>query len=109
MTITLKNHCYLWLRVTTSAAAAASNASPTTPFDLKLAYTGRPPRVANANETCFWVYDSEFDGVQKGNARIDYSPIIGSREDAIDWLKTPPGAAWISQAETYELISLATI
>ena len=108
MTKALKNYYYLWVRVTTSAAAAAGNAIPTTSSTADARFTGRPPRAANAAGTFFWVFDGDFDGVQKGIARIDYSPVIGDRTDAIKWLTTKEGAAWISQAETYELLSFAT-
>jgi hypothetical protein len=67
----------------------------------------RPPGVyGGATMAGWWQLDGMFQGVSGANLKVDYAPVPGARNVAIDWIGSALGVKWLEGATTYFLISL---
>lgn len=63
-----------------------------------------PPRVYGGSVLAgWWGIDEEFDGVRGSGTRVSMLPLTGTRAEAIAWLDSGEGRAWVAGSVTYFL------
>jgi len=74
------------------------------PHGIRFFSGGRPPGLyAGAVLAGWWNLDHDYDGVKSSRMRTDFHPIVGNREEAIEWLTCDEGKKWLADAMTYFL------
>jgi hypothetical protein len=63
----------------------------------------RPPnwQLAGYAMLGWWGIDSDFAGVGGSGAKVELRPVLGTRDDALNWLESGEGIAWLGQPSSY--------
>lgn len=95
---------YLWIKVFDKSTKDSGGLDPELD-GIVMRLGSRPPRAANVEQTCWWIFDDQYDGIESSTLTLGYSPKRGTRSEAIAWLESGDGKDWLLGAETFELLS----
>jgi hypothetical protein len=110
--MTKKKHpFYCWMRILKATASASAVAQEPNPGGFEMLVGPRPPKrkSKDGGSTSLpqfaeaWYADIEYQGDPTSETVFDYGPAFVKRDNALTWLGTTEGSAWVADAVNYQL------